>query len=96
MPNHLHGILWIFDAKEIPEAVGAGFKPTLTRHGLSEIVRGLKTFSARKINSDYESKPKFCWQRGFYEHIIRDDMDLYQHRRYIRDNPMKWDLDEYF
>ena len=30
------------------------------------------------------------WQRGFHEHIIRDDEDLYSHREYIGSNPAKW------
>ncbi len=36
----------------------------------------------------------FCWQRNYYEHVIRNDSDLYEPRKYIRDNPSKWDLDE--
>jgi hypothetical protein len=45
MPNHVHGIIVLGDA------VGAGLKPAPTRrHGLSEIIRGFKTFSARAIN----------------------------------------------
>ena len=34
------------------------------------------------------------WQRNFYEHIIRDDNDLDKIRKYIHDNPDKWDVDE--
>jgi len=48
MPNHIHGILIINND------VGAGLKPARTypikRHSLSEIIRGFKTFSSRKIN----------------------------------------------
>ena len=36
MPNHIHGIIVLVDAP--------------TRHGLPEIVRALKSFSARRIN----------------------------------------------
>ena len=45
VPNHIHGIITL---------VGAGFKPAPTdrkkTHGLPEIIPGLKTFSARRIN----------------------------------------------
>jgi hypothetical protein len=33
------------------------------------------------------------WQRGFYEHVIRGDNDLYALREYIQNNPAKWALD---
>lgn len=95
MPNHIHGLIWLQDIKVNSDAVGAGFKPAPTRHGLSELVRGLKTFSARRINELLKLNPKFAWQRGFYEHIIRDEADLFYHRQYIRENPAKWESDEY-
>ena len=33
------------------------------------------------------------WQARFYDHIIRDEKSLMNIREYIRNNPMKWDLD---
>ena len=43
MPNHIHGVIVLDES-----IVGAGFKPAPTRrHGVPEIVRALKTFSAR-------------------------------------------------
>jgi len=47
MPNHLHIIIII---KYDDDVVGNGFKPFHKKHSLSEIVRGLKTFSSFKIN----------------------------------------------
>ncbi len=45
MPNHVHGVILI---------VGAGLKPAPTEvvkhHPLSEVVRGFKSFSSRRIN----------------------------------------------
>ena len=35
----------------------------------------------------------FQWQRNYYEHIIRNEQELYQIRKYIRNNPAKWELD---
>ena len=49
MPNHLHGILSISH-------------PFRTNHGLSEIMRGLKTFSSRRINKTINDGIKFQWQ----------------------------------
>lgn len=35
------------------------------------------------------------WQTRYYDHIIRDDMDYRARYEYIRDNPRRWDEDEY-
>ena len=34
------------------------------------------------------------WQKGFYDHVIRNDEDLTNVRRYIRNNPLKWIQDK--
>ncbi|MBL7958817.1 transposase [bacterium] len=81
--------------------VGAGLKPAPTsktknntpkRHGLSEIIRALKTFSARRINEIRKSPGISVWQRNFYEHIIRNESALNQIRKYIEANPANWQL----
>jgi REP element-mobilizing transposase RayT len=33
------------------------------------------------------------WQRGYYEHVIRDEEDFQEIRGYITYNPTKWDND---
>jgi REP element-mobilizing transposase RayT len=30
------------------------------------------------------------WQRGFHDHVIRDEADLDRVRRYIAENPVRW------
>lgn len=94
MPNHIHGIIVISEAP-----VGAGLKPaptglkTGTNHGLSEIVRALKTFSSRRINEIQKTPGHALWQRGYFDHIIRDDRGLENIRTYIHHNAQKWELD---
>ena len=39
---------------------------------------------------------KSVWQRYFYDHIIRNDEDLFEKERYIEENPLKWKQDELF
>ena len=95
MPNHVHGIIFIGDGH-----VGAGFKPAPTckpaptapirNHGLSEIVRGFKTFSARQINEHCHTEGQAFWQRNFYDRIIRDEDELVKLVEYIRQNPARW------
>ncbi len=73
--------------------VGVGFKPAPTKHGLPEIVRAFKTFSSRRINEMQNTSGAKLWQRNYYEHIIRNTGDLNRIRKYIQNNPRKWDMD---
>jgi len=78
--------------------VRAGLKPALTtaptkRHALSEILRGFKTFSSRRINEMRGSPGIPLWQRNYYEHIIRNQKSMDKIRRYISDNPARWAVD---
>lgn len=105
MPNHVHGIIWLTgNTCDTGNAchVGAGFKPAPTllhnksvssRHGLSEIIRGFKTFSAKRVNLLRGMPSIPVWQRGYYEHVIRNEEDLDRIRKYIRDNPVQWASD---
>ncbi|MBZ5564269.1 MAG: hypothetical protein LAP13_17835 [Acidobacteriia bacterium] len=34
--------------------------------------------------------PLRVWQRGYYEHIVRNDDELAKIREYIRTNPLRW------
>lgn len=105
MPNHVHGIIVLAD----PEDVGAGFKPAhptraglkpaptsskgLKRHGLPEIVRAFKTFSAHHINRMRYTTGMPVWQRSYYEHVIRNEETWTRIRQYIADNPKQWETD---
>jgi len=60
------------------------------RHGLSEIMRAWKTFSARRINILRGTPGEPVWQRDYYESIIRDHDGLNRVRRYIEYNPLRW------
>jgi putative transposase len=33
------------------------------------------------------------WQRGYYDHVVRDESDLARIRRYIESNPIQWAQD---
>jgi putative transposase len=83
MPNHVHGILFLGD--------GGGSEK---RPGLSEIVRGFKSFTARRINEQRQTPGTKVWQRGYYEHVVRSEQSLERLRGYIWENPAKWELDQ--
>ena len=82
---------------ETPES-GVSTTPSRTAHGsqkwnpgiLGVIINPYKrlvTIRARKIHAD------FGWQSRFHDHIIRNDASWQQIRKYIHDNPTKWECD---
>ena len=97
MPNHVHGIIII--NHDGANTVGAGSEPAPTKtklkhHGLPEIVRQFKTFSARRINKIRQSPGVHIWQRNYYEHIVHDENDFNRIRKYIIENPSRWEHDK--
>ncbi|MBV6420025.1 MAG: hypothetical protein DAHOPDDO_01251 [Ignavibacteriaceae bacterium] len=65
-------------------------------HTLGAIVRGFKSSVTKKIRELSGNSELRIWQRNYYEHIIRNDNDLHRIRTYIQNNPLKWELDEYY
>jgi len=88
MPDHFHGILIIDNCRE-----GSMTLPNTKRHGLSEIIRAFKSFSAKKINESLNQEKEFHWQKSFYDRIIRNEKELFQIRLYIEQNPLKWEIE---
>lgn len=98
MPDHIHGIL-LLD----PDPLGAaGLRPAAAEvkglegpaePGLPEIIRALKSFSARAINKARNTPGAAVWQRGYHERVIRSDEELARLREYIVNNPERAALD---
>lgn len=82
MPNHVHGFIILNE--EIPGV----------HHPLSEIIRGFKTLSAKRINVLRKMQGMPVWQRNYYEHIIRNEADYNRISQYILTNPDNWGDDE--
>jgi REP element-mobilizing transposase RayT len=94
MPDHVHGIVIISDIVGLRD-IGAGLEPAPTKphiknHGLPEIVRQFKTFSARRINQIRHSPGIHVWQRDYYERIIRNKNQYRNVVKYIIENPRNW------
>lgn len=64
------------------------------RHGLPEIIRAFKSFSARRINRLRRTDGIPVWQRNYYEHIIRNEREMDNIHRYIESNPFRWNDDD--
>jgi putative transposase len=87
--------------------VGTGLRPVLTtdltelsppddpilRHGLPEIMRAFKSFSARRINQLRNRTAVSVWQRSYWDRIIRDQGEFSHIQDYIRTNPSRWSRD---
>ncbi len=100
MPNHFHAILIIRDEGSEPDRRGEWrFAPTISTpfrspaKTVGSIVRGFKGATTKRINRIRQFPGEPVWQRNYYEHIIRDEFDLWRIREYIIGNPLSWDSD---
>lgn len=92
MPDHFHGIIKIIKPHgRIPNPPNNGWNSVPPQPYLSEIVRQLKSFSTRRINELRKTPGKRVWHRSYNDKIIWNDSQLENIRRYIRNNPKKWD-----
>ncbi|GMT42253.1 MAG: hypothetical protein IEMM0002_0664 [bacterium] len=103
MPNHFHGVVCIHDdgrgTARRARGSTARRAPTGERFGkpvpgsLPTIIRSFKSAVTKRINEMHRAPGVTLWQRGFYEHVIRNERELTRVRQYITDNTAKWELD---
>jgi putative transposase len=65
---------------------------------LGEVVHRFKTMITKRYADGvkqlgWASFRGRLWQRNYYEHIIRDEPALDRIRRYIQENPLRWEFD---
>ena len=92
MPNHLHGVIRI-RSRAAPGSRGRGSRRART---VSSFVAGFKAAVTSRTNRARWLGNEPVWQRGFFEHVIRDERELALIRRYIRANPVMWQRDAEF
>lgn len=66
---------------------------------LGDVVGAFKSMSTGGYIDGVKTRdwPEFrgrLWQRNYYEHIIRDETALDRIRRYIDENPARWEFDD--
>ncbi len=99
MPNHIHLILKInnmllnngpVETQCIASLQINKYKNKFgpQRNNLSSIIRGLKSIITKQIHQN--GLIDFKWQSRFYDHIVRDEEDLYRIKEYIQTNPLNW------
>ncbi len=95
MPNHLHGIVIIKDLERFDRDVGAHGRAPLRRRprSLGSFMAGFKAATTRRINRVRQTPRQRVWQRNYYERVIRDEAELARIRRYIAENPTRWEDD---
>ena len=102
MPNHVHGIIRLVDpVGEIVVGMPTIGAPTrgVPVMGLGDVVGAFKSITTHEYAIEVHAHrwPPFdkrLWQRNYYERIVRDDNALQNIRRYIVNNPSKWQQDK--
>ncbi len=110
MPNHLHGIIRLLPpeadggrvAKHLRRAQHAvPLRPEPARrfaamaaNSIPAIVRSFKSAATAAIRTSLRRPRLSVWQRGYHEHVIRDEDDFRNTCEYIRMNPARWEFDE--
>jgi REP element-mobilizing transposase RayT len=93
MPDHFHGIIKIMSPSKIISDTSGGVtgikNPMLHEHSLGKVVRWFKAKSSFEIRNSFD--PNFSWQRNYYDSILWNDRSLFATRKYIMQNPAKWE-----
>ena len=86
MPNHVHGLINIVGTEQCSVR-------TKKNYGLlSKMIKSLKDVATKEIRRKY--RKDFRWHRSFYDRIVRNQSELERIRKYIKDNPKKWNSDK--
>ena len=111
MPNHIHLILIVSsaDSSEYSNDVRVGYFGT--SQASSPTVPHARKELSPSVYRQHEIVPKFVsllkrfinreigyniWQRGYYDHIIRNEDDYRNTWLYISNNPACWAEDQYY
>ena len=82
MPNQIH-LLVTLDDFESRQTGGRGNPP------LQNVIGQLKSYTTKRYRELTHEKDAKLWQRGFYEHIIRNETEFRRAWEYIEYNALK-------
>jgi putative transposase len=71
----------------------------LRQNGIPQIIQWLKTMTTNEYirnvkQNNWKLFDQKLWQRNYYDRIIRNEKELDKIRKYIFENPLKWELDK--
>ena len=78
MPDHIHAVIFLHE-----QTGGASPSPTL-----DDVICAFKSLTSRNCKQKYGIEKMF--QRSSAEHIIRDREDYETRKKYIYENPARW------
>jgi len=95
MPNHFHGIIWLEDLTGAHR--GTPLRVKQSPLSLSDIIRRFKSYTTHLYiegvsRAGWRQFSGKFWQRGYFDHVIRNEHDLEDTMTYIVNNPQKWQL----
>ncbi len=98
MPNHVHGIIELADRKgwseqEVEALPTSAGQRRVAAGSLGAIVRSFKATVTKRTHEELKWQGK-VWQRSYFERVLRDAEEIANARRYILENPRKWEWDE--
>lgn len=110
MPNHFHAILEIVSPATVgvtlvvarnpnaadgqPQGIAPTVNPTVgDMMGAFQSIVPVKYIHGVKTKKWQPFHGKL-WQRNYWDHIVRNKMELNQIRQYIQNNPKKWRKDK--
>ena len=87
MPNHFHGI------------ISLNHKQNDKRLSLPDVMERFKSFTTHEYiygvrNLNWEPFQAKLWQRNYFDRIISNKKEMNYLKKYIKENPEKWDQDE--
>jgi len=98
MPNHIHGIIVIHNGSRhgipLPPAdPRAEWFGRPMPGSLATIVRSFKSAVSKRAREIFQGPSLIVWQRGYFEHVIRNENDFQKTVKYILENPRRWEFD---
>ena len=87
LPDHLH-FLWTLP----PGDTAYSYRVSRLKVLFTRSLRGTNSLPKNVSASRRKHRESNVWQRRFWEHLIRDELDLEKHLDYIHYNPVKHGL----
>ena len=91
MPNHIHLVVTIPDCDTV-RAIRES--PLRGRSIISKTVGYIKMNISKEIHQRFGDAT--VWQRGFHDHIIRNEQHYLQIATYVQENPLRWQQDCFY